>query len=120
MDPAPSSRRGDRRRRCRVNKIRKNDIVYVLTGRDAGKTGKVFRVSTADQRALVEGVNYVKKHARKTKQDQQGGIVSKESPIHLSNLAVFCKTCNMSTRVGINVLADGTKSRFCKRCKEVF
>lgn len=110
---------GINRRRCGVNKIRKNDIVYVLAGRDRGKTGKVFRVMAKEDRALVEGINYVKKHARKTKQDQQGGIVQKESPIHLSNLAVYCKTCSKPGRVGINVLADGTKSRFCKRCKEV-
>jgi large subunit ribosomal protein L24 len=103
-----------------VNKIKKNDVVYVLTGKDRGKTGKVFSVMPERGRALVEGVNYVKKHARKTKQDQQGGIIQKESAIHLSNLALFCKTCNKPTRVGINVLADGTKSRFCKRCKEVF
>ncbi len=102
-----------------MNKIKKNDIVYVLAGRDAGKTGKVFHVFPKEERALVEGINYVKKHARKTKQDQQGGIVQKESPIQLSNLALFCKTCNKYARVGINVLADGTKSRYCKRCKEV-
>jgi large subunit ribosomal protein L24 len=102
-----------------VNKIRKNDIVYVLAGRDKGKTGKVFRVFLGKDRALVEGINYVKKHARKSKQDQQGGIVQKESAIHLSNLALYCKTCGKASRFGINVLADGTKSRFCKRCKEV-
>lgn len=102
-----------------MNKIKKNDIVYVLTGRDKGKTGKVFMVIEKRGRAFVEGVNYVKKHARKTKQDQQGGIVHKESAINLSNLALFCKTCNKPTRAGINVLADGTRARFCKRCKEV-
>ncbi len=103
-----------------MNKIKKNDIVYVLAGRDRGKTGKVFKVYPKEDRALVEGINYVKKHARKTRQDQQGGIVQKESPIHISNIALFCKTCNKKTRVGINVLADGTRSRYCKRCKEVF
>lgn len=102
-----------------MHKIKKNDIVYVLAGRDNGKTGKVFHVSTKKDYALVEGINYVKKHARKTKQDQQGGIVQKESKIHLSNIALLCKTCNKPARLGINVLADGTKSRFCKRCKEV-
>lgn len=102
-----------------MNKIKKNDIVYVLAGRDRGKTGKVFRVIERDERALVEGINYVKKHARKTRQDQQGGIVQKESPIHLSNLAPVCKTCNKPARVGISTLTDGTKSRFCRRCKEV-
>jgi len=102
-----------------VNKIKKNDVVYVLSGRDKGKTGKVFRVMPKEGRALVEGVNYVKKHARKTKQDQQAGIVQKESPIQMSNVALFCKTCNKPARTGLNILADGTKSRFCKRCKEV-
>lgn len=103
-----------------MNKIKKGDTVYILAGRDKGKTGKVFMVMPSNQRALVEGINYVKKHARKTKQDQQGGIIQKESPISVSNLAVFCKTCNKKARVGINVLTDGTKSRYCKRCKEVF
>lgn len=103
-----------------MNKIKKNDIVYVLSGRDEGKTGKVFRVYARKTLALVEGINYVKKHTRKTKSDQQGGIIQKESPIHLSNLALFCKSCNKYSRIGINVLADGTRSRFCKRCKEVF
>ena len=103
-----------------MSKIRKNDTVFVLTGRDRGKTGKVFRTFPSKNTALVEGINYVKRHMRKTKQDQQAGIVQKESPISLSNLALFCKTCNKSTRSGVNVLADGTKSRYCKRCKEVF
>ena len=103
-----------------MNKIRKGDIVYVLSGRDSGKTGKVFRVMPQTRRALVEGINYIKKHARKTKQDQQGGVIEKESTIDLSNLAVFCKACNKQTRVGMNILTDGTKSRYCKRCKEVF
>jgi large subunit ribosomal protein L24 len=64
-------------------------------------------------------VNYVKKHTRKTKQDQQGGIVQKEAPINLSNIALFCKGCNKPARVGMNILADGSKSRYCKKCKEV-
>lgn len=102
-----------------MNKIKKNDIAYVLAGRDKGKTGKVFRVFPADNRALVEGINYVKKHARKTKADQQGGIVQKESRIHISNLTLYCKTCKKPARVGVNILADGTKSRYCKKCKEV-
>ena len=101
-----------------MNKIKKNDIVYVLCGRDRGKTGKVFRVFPEKDRALVEGINYVKKHARKTRNDQQGGIIQKESAIHLSNLALFCKNCNKPSRTGISVLADGTKSRYCKKCKE--
>ncbi|MFA4981388.1 MAG: 50S ribosomal protein L24 [Candidatus Omnitrophota bacterium] len=102
-----------------MNKIKKNDIVFVLSGRSRGKTGKVFRIFPKKERALVEGVNYVKKHVRKTKNDQQGGVAQKESPIQISNLALFCKTCNKSAHVGVSVLADGTRARFCKRCKEV-
>ena len=102
-----------------MNKIKKNDVVYVLSGRDGGKTGKVFKVMPDKGKAYVEGVNYVKKHMKKTKQDQQGGIVQKESAIALSKLALLCKTCNKAAKLGINILADGTKSRYCKRCKEV-
>ena len=102
-----------------MQKIKKHDNVFVLAGKDKGKTGKVFRVYPAKERALVEGVNYVKKHMRKSQDNPQGGIVQKESSIHLSNITLFCKTCNKPARVGISTLADGTKSRYCKRCKEV-
>lgn len=102
-----------------MRKIKKNDIVFVLAGKDRGKSGKVFDLFPKKNRALVEGINYIKKHARKTKQDQQGGIIQKEASIELSNLALFCKTCNKPARTGINILADGTRSRFCKKCKEV-
>jgi large subunit ribosomal protein L24 len=102
-----------------VNKIKKNDTVYVLAGKDRAKTGRVFRVYPSAGKALVEGVNYVKKHARKTQANPQGGIVQKENPISLSNLALYCKACSKPAHVGINTLNDGTKSRFCKRCKEV-
>lgn len=102
-----------------MNKIKKNDTVYILGGRDRGKSGRVFKVYPKKQRALVEGINYVKKHARKSQANPQGGIVQKESPIDISNLALFCKTCSRPAHIGINTLADGTKSRFCKRCKEV-
>lgn len=102
-----------------MNKIKKNDVVYVLAGRDRGKSGKVFKVFPKKDRALVVGINYIKKHVRKTKSDQQGGLVQKESPIHISNIGLFCKTCNKPARIGISELADGTRSRYCKRCKEV-
>ena len=102
-----------------MSKIKKNDVVYVLAGRDKGKTGKVFRMMPGAGKALVEGINYVKKHVRKAKADQQGGIVQMESAISLSNIALFCKSCNKASRAGINILADGSRSRFCKRCKEV-
>jgi large subunit ribosomal protein L24 len=100
-------------------KIRKNDTVKVLSGRDKGKTGKVLTVFLKGNRVLVEGVNFVKKHVRKTQKDPQGGIISKESPIHISNLAVLCKACNRATRVGFTKLGDGTRNRFCKKCNEI-
>ncbi len=102
-----------------MNKIKKNDTVVVLSGRDRGKTGRIFRVFGGEGKALVEGINYVKKHTRKTSKDSQtGGIIQKESPISLANLAVFCKTCKKASKVGVSILGDGTKSRYCKRCKE--
>lgn len=103
-----------------MNKIKKNDTVFVLSGKNKGKMGRVFKVFQQDAKALVEGVNYVKKHARKSRDNQTGGIVQKESPIRLSKLSVFCKTCKKPAKVGVSVLADGTSSRYCKRCKEAF
>ena len=101
-------------------RVKKNDTVVVLAGRDKGKNGKVLAVFPVKNRALVEGVNFVKKHQRRTREQEKGGVVAKESPIHLSNLALFCKGCNRPTKVGFDILKDGTKSRFCKKCKEVF
>ncbi|MFC1666837.1 50S ribosomal protein L24, partial [Candidatus Omnitrophota bacterium] len=91
--------------------IKKNDTVKILTGKDKGKTGKILTVFPKENRALVQGLNLVKKHARKTREDQQGGIVQKESPIHVSNLMVVCQKCGKPTRIGFSTLSDGTKTR---------
>lgn len=100
-------------------KVKKGDIVQVIKGKDRDKKGKVLQIFLEKKRALVEGVNLIKKHKRQTRQDQQGGIVSLESPVCLSNLMFFCKRCNRPVRIGFNFSKDGTKSRFCKSCKEV-
>jgi len=100
-------------------KIKKNDIVKVLLGRDRGKTGKVLTIFSDRNKALVQGINMVKKHARRTSQDQQGGIIQKESRIDISNLMVVCQKCSRPTRVGFSKLSDGTKVRICKKCKEI-
>ncbi|MFA6129607.1 MAG: 50S ribosomal protein L24 [Candidatus Omnitrophota bacterium] len=100
-----------------MQKIKKNDIVQVTKGKDKGKQGKVINIIVDNGRALVEGLNLAKKHKRQSRQDQKGGIVSIEMPISISNLMLFCKHCSKPTRVGITVLKDGTKSRFCKSCK---
>jgi len=100
-------------------KIKKNDQVRVIAGKDKGKAGKVLCVLPRTKKAIVEGINFIKKHARKTQQDQQGGIVQRESPIDISNLMVICARCNKPTRVGFTKLSDGTKTRYCKMCKEI-
>ena len=103
-----------------MEKIKKNDTVVVIAGKDKGKAGKVLKVFRTDSKVIVEGVNFVKKHVRRTKEDQQGGVIHRESPVHISNLLIFCKRCNRGTKVGFSILKDGTKSRFCKKCNEVF
>ncbi len=100
-------------------KIRRNDQVKVIAGKDRGKSGKVLRVLPKSKKAIIEGVNFIKRHARKTRQEQQGGIVQKEAPLDISNLEVVCSRCSKPTRVGITVLTDGTKSRYCKKCEEI-
>jgi large subunit ribosomal protein L24 len=99
--------------------IRKDDTVQVLTGKDRGKNGKVIRILKEDQRALVQGVNFVKKHHRRKSQDQQGGILQQESPIHLSNLVLICPGCKKPSKTGIQILKDGSRTRFCKACRQV-
>ncbi|GGH25400.1 50S ribosomal protein L24 [Alsobacter metallidurans] len=95
-------------------KIKKGDKVVVITGRDQGKTGEVVQVMPKETRAIVRGVNLVKKHQRQTA-NQEGGIISKEATIHLSNLAVVDPKDGKPTRVGFKVLEDGRKVRFAKR-----
>ncbi|MFH0826927.1 MAG: 50S ribosomal protein L24 [Candidatus Omnitrophota bacterium] len=103
-----------------MQKIKKGDTVQVTKGKDAGKKGKVLEILDSEKglRAIVEGVNLVKKHKRQTRQDQQGGIVSIEASLNVSNLMVFCKKCDRGVRVGFTVLKDQTKARVCKSCKE--
>ena len=99
-------------------KIKKNDEVQVLTGKDRGRRGPVRSIITKDSRALVTGINMVKRHRRSTNPQQPGGIIDMEAPIALSNLAVVCKSCGLGTRVGFRLLEDERKVRFCKRCNE--
>ena len=95
-------------------KIRKGDKVVVLTGRDKGRVGEVIEVRVAEARALVRGVNMVKRHQRQTAQ-QEGGIISKEAPIQLSNEALADPKDGKPTRVGFKFASDGRKLRFAKR-----
>ncbi len=95
-------------------KIRKGDKVVVLTGRDKGRTGEVVSVDPRAARALVRGVNLVKRHQRQSAQ-QEGGIISKELPVHLSNIAIADPKDGKPTRIGFKIHADGRKVRVAKR-----
>ena len=99
-------------------KIRKGDRVVVLTGRSKGKRGEVLKVLPKDDRALVQGVNTVKRHTKPTQQTM-GGIIEKEAPIQLSNLAHVDPQSGKPTRIGFRVLEDGRKVRFAKRSGEI-
>jgi len=101
-----------------MSNIRKGDKVIVTTGRDKGKKGEVLKVFPKEDRALVSGVNVVKRHQRQT-QTQQGGIVTKESTIHLSNLAHVDPKSGKASRIGFKTLNDGRKVRFAKKSGEV-
>ncbi len=102
--------------------IKKEDTVYVNSGKDKGKTGRVLKVDTVKYRAIVENVNLVKRHKKARKQGEQGGIMQVEAPIHISNLNLFCRKCNTGRRFGYKVSVDDrgkkVKIRYCKKCNE--
>jgi large subunit ribosomal protein L24 len=99
--------------------IKKNDKVMVIAGKEKGKTGKVLRIFPKRDRAVVEKVNFIKRHMRPGAHSRQGGIVEKENPINISNLMVVCGKCTDHTRVGRRVLEDGSRVRYCKKCDEI-
>lgn len=101
-----------------MSHIKKGDRVIVTAGRDKGKKGEVLKIFPKEDRALVQGVHVVKRHQRQT-QAQAGGIVNKESPIHLSNLAHVDPKSGKATRIGFKTLNDGRKVRFAKKSGEV-
>ena len=100
-------------------KIRKNDTVLVITGKDRGKRGKVRFAYPKDERLLVEGINIRKRHARARGQAKQAGIIELETPIQISNVMLVCSKCNNPTRIGFRFLGDGRKVRLCRSCNEV-
>jgi large subunit ribosomal protein L24 len=100
-----------------LSSIKKNDQVYVLSGKDRGKTGRVLIVRPAEGKIVVEGVQMIKRHTRANPQrNVKGGIVEKESPINLSNVALVCKNCGKHTRIKHQVLGDDRRVRICKKC----
>lgn len=104
--------------------VRKNDQVVVISGNYRGARGTVLKVFPEKNRIIVEGVNFIKRHTRPSAQNQQGGIVEKEAPIHASNVLVICPKCNNTTKVGVKVVTDGRTNRkqrvrYCKKCGEM-
>ncbi|AVX21796.1 MULTISPECIES: 50S ribosomal protein L24 [Carboxydocella] len=95
--------------------VKKGDTVVVITGKDAGKKGKVLQVITDKNRVVVEGVNIVKRHTKPNQANPQGGIISKEAPIHASNVMLWCDKCGKGVRYG-KLIKDGVKVRVCKKC----
>ena len=99
--------------------IVKNDVVKVLTGKYSGKTGKVLKVFPDQQRLIVEGVNIIKRHTKPSQKNQKGGIVEKESSIHISNVMVIDPKTNEPTRIGYKFIEDGSKVRVSKKSGEM-
>jgi large subunit ribosomal protein L24 len=106
-------------RHTRKFKVRKNDSVMVIAGRDRGKTGKVLRVLPARGRLIVERLNMVKRHTKPHGAASPGGIVEREAPLDISNVMVLCDRCNAPVRIGFKFTADGSRSRVCRRCGDV-
>ena len=96
-------------------KIKKGDQVQVIAGKDLGKTGEVTRVLVAADKVIVDGVNVAKRHQRATKATMQGGIIDKDMPIHVSNVAIVCTSCGKHTRIGYRIDGDA-KVRVCRKC----
>ena len=101
-----------------LRRLRKDDTVMVIAGRERGKTGKVLRVLPEKDRVIVERINLVKRHVKPRGVQQPGGIQEKEASLHLSNVVPICGRCNKPTRIGSRRLADGNAERVCRRCGE--
>lgn len=99
-------------------RIKKDDKVKVLTGKDKGKIGKVLKVAKKTNRIIVENINMVKVHQRPSQENPQGGIVEKTMSMDVSNLMLMCNSCVKPTRIGIKQLEDGKRVRVCKKCNQ--
>ena len=100
------------------NYLKANDQVEVIAGKDKGRVGKIIKVLRDSDRAVVEKINMIKRHTKPSALNQQGGIIEKEAPIHVSNLMLVCPKCSKTVRIKRKVLEDGTKVRVCKKCDE--
>jgi large subunit ribosomal protein L24 len=101
-----------------MKKIKLNDQVEILVGKDKGMVGKVIKAFRDTDQVIVEKVNMIKRHTKPNMVNQQGGIIEKESSIDVSNVMLLCPKCSKATRVGFKILDDGAKIRVCKKCGE--
>ncbi len=99
-----------------MQRIKRDDVVMVITGKERGKQGQVHRVLPRKQRVIIQGVNMVKRHQRQRSERTPAGIIEKEAPIHVSNVRLVCRACEKAVRVGFRVRTDGVKVRVCKSC----
>jgi len=99
--------------------IKKNDTAIVLSGKEKGKKGRVITVMPSKEKAIIENINIIKKHIKPNKQNTQGGIISKEGSLHISNIMLVCPKCSKPTRMSTTIFENGKKLRMCKKCKEV-
>jgi large subunit ribosomal protein L24 len=99
--------------------LKKDDKVKVITGKDAGKIGKVLKIDRKKNRILVENVNMVKRHSRPSAKNRQGGIIEGEAAVDWSNLMLMCNKCMAPVRIRMQILEDGKKVRVCRKCKEI-
>jgi large subunit ribosomal protein L24 len=100
-------------------KVVKNDTVMVVTGNFKGKKGKVLKVFPKEERVIIEGVNFIKRHTRKSQKNPRGGIIEREAPIHASNVKIVCSKCGKPARIGRIVLDNKKRVRACKNCGEM-
>ena len=98
--------------------LRKDDMVVVMSGEFKGKSGKILKVLPGRTRAIVEGINFVRRHTKPSMKNQQGGIMEKEAPVHISNLMLKCPKTGKPTRLGVKILEDGSRVRYSKKAKE--
>ena len=100
-------------------KIRKNDTVLVIVGKDKGKKGKVRKALPKENKVVVEGLNMIKRHSKTKGQAKQAGIIELEAPLDVSKVMLICNKCEKPARVGLRFLEDGKKARFCRVCSEI-
>lgn len=98
--------------------VKKGDMVELISGKDRGKKGKILTAFPKTNQVIVEGINMLTRHVKPSSEMQQGGIISQEGPVHVSNVLIYCPKCKRGRRAGKKILKDGTRVRVCKTCGE--